>query len=77
VLVRYAPEHNNHAEWIYNAADIDAEPIVWAADMDAAENARLLAYFKGRRVWLLEPDRENAWPVPYPGTPGPTLAVAP
>ena len=77
VLVRYAPEHNNHAEWIYNAADIDAEPIVWAADMDAAENARLLAYFKSRRVWLLEPDRENAWLVPYPGTPGPTLAVAP
>jgi hypothetical protein len=77
VLVRYTPGHNDHAEWIYNAADIDAAPIVWAADMDAAGNARLLDYFKGRRVWLLEPDREGAWPVPYPVGSGSSLAPAP
>jgi hypothetical protein len=69
VLVRYTPAHNLSAEWVYNAADIDAARVVWAHEMDAAENARLLAYYKDRRVWLLEADREDARPVPYPMDP--------
>jgi hypothetical protein len=38
---------------------------VWAREMDAASDARLLEYFKGREVWLL---RADVWPqhvVPY------------
>ncbi len=65
VLVRYTPAHNDHAEWVYNGADIDAAPVVWAAEMDAASNARLLDYFKGRRVWLVEPDGPEVRAVPY------------
>jgi hypothetical protein len=73
VIVRYAPQHDVHAEWVYNAADIDASPVVWAAEMEAAANARLLEYFKGRRVWLVEADRPDMRAVPY----GPTDPAKP
>jgi hypothetical protein len=45
--------------WIYNAADIDAAPVVWAREMDVEHNRRLLAYFQDRRVWLLDTDKES------------------
>jgi hypothetical protein len=59
VMVRYAANHDpkREVEWVYNAADIDAAKVVWAREMDPASNARLVAYFKGRRVWLVEPDK--------------------
>ena len=66
VMVRYAPGHLLGQEWIYNAADIDAAPVVWAEDMDTAANTRLFDYYKDRQVWLLEPDRKDPWPTPYP-----------
>ena len=58
VIVRYSPTHNVHEEWVFNGADIDGSRIVWAREMDAAANARLLEYFKDRKAWLLEPDRD-------------------
>jgi hypothetical protein len=74
VMVRYAPRHQLGWEWIYNAADIDAAPVVWAADMDAAANARLFDYYKDRQVWLLEPDRAEIKPVPYPMVARPSVS---
>lgn len=56
VLVRYSIAHDPGDEWVYNAADIDNAPIVWAREMDMASNARLLGYFKQRQVWLVRPD---------------------
>jgi hypothetical protein len=54
VMVRYAPGHDIHAEYVYNAADIDASSIVWARDMGTARNGELIRYFAGRQVWWLD-----------------------
>ncbi len=71
VIVRYKPNHQFHDEWVYNAADIDAAKVVWAREMDAEENLKLLRYFSGRTVWLVEPDKSPVRPVPYPLSLGP------
>jgi len=66
ILVRYDPEnHNVHDEWVFNGADIDSAKVLWARELDAAQNARLLTYFKDRQVWLVEPDTDNTELVPY------------
>jgi hypothetical protein len=56
IVVRYTPTHDVHTEWVYNDADIDASPIVWARDMGEEQNRELLNYYKNRQVWVLEPD---------------------
>jgi len=58
VIVRYGPNHNRSDEWVYNEANIDRAKVVWAREMAPDQNARLIQYFSGRRVWLAEPDRE-------------------
>jgi len=68
VLVRYGPQHNVHQEWVYNAADIDRSPIVWAIELDPESNAQLIRYFSGRHVWLVEPDKDGTLS-PYPQEP--------
>lgn len=64
VIVRYDSSHNVHDEWVYNAADIDASPVVWAREM--SDNGPLLSYFRDRRIWLLEPDGIQVRLTPYP-----------
>jgi len=56
VIVRYSPTHNSLDEWVYNAADIDNSKVVWAREMDEAENLELIHYYKDRTVWLVQPD---------------------
>ena len=65
VIVRYTPTHNLHADWVYNAADIDGSPVVWARDMGEENNRELVDYFKDRRIWLLEPDTSPMALKPY------------
>jgi hypothetical protein len=45
-----------YGEWVYNPADIDQAPVIWAQDMGPAENQKLLAYYPDRRAWLFEPN---------------------
>ena len=47
--------------WIYNPADIDAAPVIWAWDLGQAENARLRAYYPGRLFWLFKPDESMSF----------------
>jgi hypothetical protein len=63
VMVRYGPEdeHNIHDEWVFNGADIDGGKVIWARELDAAQNAKLFAYFKDRMVWLVTPDEDNTY----------------
>ncbi|MDQ1469945.1 MAG: hypothetical protein QOJ99_1425 [Bryobacterales bacterium] len=56
VVVRYGPDHRVGDEWVYNDANIDASPVVWAREMTPSEDRRLAAYFNHRQIWLLEPD---------------------
>ncbi len=64
VLVRYKPEHDPQNEWVYNDADIDASPVVWAREMGPQQDRPFLEYFHDRKIWLLEPDVSTE-PIPY------------
>jgi hypothetical protein len=66
IVVRYAPWHNVHQEYVYNRADIDASKIVWARELpDPEANFPLLDYYKDRSIWLLRPDESRVL-IPYP-----------
>lgn len=54
VIVHYEPTHSYHQEWVYNAADIDHSPVVWARETGDLES--LLNYYPYRQVWRLEVD---------------------
>jgi hypothetical protein len=55
VIVKLGPAHLLR-EWIHNDADIDRSRVVWALDLGAEEDAKLIAYFANRTVWVAEPD---------------------
>jgi hypothetical protein len=65
VIVRYDGTHNPFDEWVYNGADIDGSKVVWAREMDAADNLELIHYYGDRQVWLIEPDAVPARIRPY------------
>lgn len=56
VLVEPKQDPDNLFQWIYNAADIDASPVVWARELGPAGNRALLEYFRGRKIWRLDPN---------------------
>jgi hypothetical protein len=69
VFVRYDRRHDPGDEWVYNGADIDGSQVVWARELDPESNANLMRYFAGRKVWLVEPDRDPPRLVPYATAP--------
>ena len=71
IVIRYAPNVANtpsfgYRDWTRNGADLDGSEILWAREMDAEHNARLLGYFKDRRAWLLDVDTGGTKLLPYP-----------
>jgi hypothetical protein len=60
VIVRYSSRHNPFDEWVYNSADIDSAKVVWAREMDTANNAELMRFYRERTVWLVQPDEMPA-----------------
>jgi hypothetical protein len=66
IMVRYEQDnHNIHDEWVYNGAEIDNAKVLWARELDAKQNAKLFAYFKDRKIWLVTPDSDNTYLEPY------------
>lgn len=55
--------------WVYNGADIAKQKIIWAWDMGPAANRKLIHYFRGRRVWLIDLGEQSPKLIPYPQVP--------
>jgi hypothetical protein len=66
VILRYSPKRDPLDLWVYNEADIDASKVVWAREMDAADNRELLRYYRDRTTWLVQMDTVPATVSPYP-----------
>src|SRR5262249_53154827 len=45
VFVHYSAQHNLQREWVYNSAEIDSAPIVWAREWTPESNEALMRYF--------------------------------
>lgn len=58
VIIRYGPHHNIHEEWVYNEAELQTTPIIWARDMEISGNQALIDYYTTRHVWRLDVDRD-------------------
>src|SRR6266478_2881451 len=71
IVVRYEQDHNIHDDWVYNGAEIETAKVLWARELDAQQNAKLFAYFRDRKIWLVTPDSDNTYLEPYtpPGVP--------
>jgi hypothetical protein len=65
IMVRYNEDHNIHDDWVFNGAEIDGAKVLWARELDEEQNARLFAYFKDRKLWLVTPDDDNTKLIPY------------
>jgi hypothetical protein len=72
VFVRYAASHR-FEEWIHNEADIDSAQTVWANDLGAEENDKLIRYYRQRTAWLLQPDARPPALTPYAAVQGPVF----
>jgi len=68
-IVRYAAPSSDAGEWVYNGADIDRAKVVWAREIPGVDIRPLLDYFRGRRVWLVEPDASPPRLSSYPNSP--------
>lgn len=60
VLVRYSENHNYHQEWVYNLANLDSSPVIWARSDRKEWDAALLEEFAAdRSIWVLYPDQPH------------------
>lgn len=56
VLVTYGPSHEPEQEWVYNPANFEESPVLWARSLSAEKDAALLAYFRDRVAWRVSVD---------------------
>jgi hypothetical protein len=79
VVVQYTADHGFHQEWVFNRAEIDAAPIIWARYIDQEAIGELTSYYQGRCFWLAEVGGERARlsRLPLPPEWGPTVSCPP
>ena len=65
IIVHYGPNHLFHIGWIYNDANIDNSPVIWARDLGPAKNAELIDYYRGRNIWYFDADASQVHLAPY------------
>ena len=65
VLVRYGRQHEFHWGIVYNDADIDRSPVVWARSLDRGSNQAIAKYYANREAWLFNPDEGVNSLVPF------------
>ncbi len=65
VLVHYADNHDVADEIVYNTPDIDKQKIVWAFDFGPEADRPLFEYYRGRKVWMVQPDGPHPTLEPY------------
>jgi hypothetical protein len=53
VFVDYAENWDSVHEWVYNGANLDASPVIFAHLLSPRENRDLLDHFPGRTAWLV------------------------
>ncbi len=53
VFVDYSEHWNPLFEWVYNGADLNASPVIFAHLRSPGENRDLLNHFPGRKAWLV------------------------
>jgi len=66
VFVQYDSDYTLHREWVYNAADMAAAPVIFAHDLGADRNPALVALYPNRSVWLLHVSLRKTQLEPYP-----------
>ncbi len=59
ILVRYHEQHNCHAEWVYNGADLKNTAVLWAHSWRGDLDEKLRLTYPDRHVWLLEFDERD------------------
>lgn len=66
VIVQYDPARSVLQDWVYNGADLDGAPILWARDLGQERNRELFEYYSYRRIWVLNPfsDPPDLHPLP-------------
>jgi len=45
---------------VYNAANVDAAPIIWCRWMGPAEDSEVMRYYSGRQFWIVDVDAKKA-----------------
>jgi hypothetical protein len=68
VFVTYSARHRVAFEWVFNRADLPNSHVIWARDLGAFENQRLLQQLPGRKVWSLSADKPMPQLIPYSNT---------
>lgn len=65
VFVRYSADYSIGDEWVYNAADMQSAPVLFAHDLGFEKNRQLIERHRDRQVWLASLTPGDKSLVPY------------